>query len=127
MQPFPSGGSVTAVSTGWGVAPVWSRDGRELFYRDQFQLFTGFSLAAVLADDQARYGLEHLGGSYDGPRRQLSRRDGPLTRGSRDTDKVLGWILKLRQVAKRPCGRDGDIRGERDPEYGIGRDRLSTA
>ena len=36
VQAYPAGGSVIAVSTAGGTEPVWSRDGRELFYRDGF-------------------------------------------------------------------------------------------
>ena len=38
VQPFPEGGRVIPISTGGGIEPVWSRDGRELFYRDGNQL-----------------------------------------------------------------------------------------
>ncbi len=38
VRPFPDGGAKTLVSTGGGGSPVWSRDGRELFYRDGDQL-----------------------------------------------------------------------------------------
>ena len=38
MRPFPDGGAKTLVSTGGGSSPIWSRDGRELFYRDGHQL-----------------------------------------------------------------------------------------
>ena len=34
MQPFPEGGRVIPISSGPGTEPVWSRDGRELFYRN---------------------------------------------------------------------------------------------
>jgi Tol biopolymer transport system component len=34
LQPFPGPGSRTQVSSGGGEEPAWSRDGRELFYRD---------------------------------------------------------------------------------------------
>ena len=38
VRPFPEGGRVIPISTGGGTEPVWSRDGRELFYRDGNQL-----------------------------------------------------------------------------------------
>ena len=38
VQPFPEGGRVIPISTSGGTEPVWSRDGRELFYRDGTQL-----------------------------------------------------------------------------------------
>lgn len=34
VQPFPDGGQRITVSTEGGQAPVWSRDGSELFYVD---------------------------------------------------------------------------------------------
>src|SRR5258706_2718859 len=33
VRPFPGPGGKWQVSTGGGVMPVWSRNGRELFYR----------------------------------------------------------------------------------------------
>ena len=44
LQPFPDGGRVVLVSAGSGTEPVWSRDGRELFYRD------GSRMMAVAVD-----------------------------------------------------------------------------
>jgi dipeptidyl aminopeptidase/acylaminoacyl peptidase len=38
VQGFPEPGERSAVSTQGGTDPVWSRDGRELFYRDQNSL-----------------------------------------------------------------------------------------
>jgi Tol biopolymer transport system component len=34
VRPFPTPGAKVQVSLGGGLEPVWSRDGRELFYRD---------------------------------------------------------------------------------------------
>ena len=39
MRAFPDGGQVFTVSTGPGTEAVWSRDGRELFYRTGNQLW----------------------------------------------------------------------------------------
>jgi hypothetical protein len=33
VQPFPGPGGLLQVSAGGGVEPVWSRDGKRLFYR----------------------------------------------------------------------------------------------
>ena len=46
VQPFPGPGARTQVSTGGGVEPVWSRDGRRLFYRSDQRL-----IAATLRTD----------------------------------------------------------------------------
>ena len=40
MQPFPGPGGRVQVSTGGGTEPVWSRDGRRLFYRGEAQLMS---------------------------------------------------------------------------------------
>ena len=39
VQAFPEGGAVHTVSTGPGTEAVWSRDGRELFYRNGNQMW----------------------------------------------------------------------------------------
>ena len=38
VRPFPSMSGRWQVSSGGGTEPVWSRDGRELFYRDRDRL-----------------------------------------------------------------------------------------
>ena len=60
VQPFPGPGGRVQVSTGGGTEPVWSRDGRRLFYRGGRQLMAatirpgpGFTVASrdtVLTD-----------------------------------------------------------------------------
>ena len=44
IRPFPRNGGVVQVSSGGGTEPVWSRDGHELFYRQDDRL-----IAATLA------------------------------------------------------------------------------
>jgi serine/threonine-protein kinase len=38
LQAFPDGGKKVQVSTGGGAQPVWSRDGREIYFRSQSSL-----------------------------------------------------------------------------------------
>jgi serine/threonine-protein kinase len=38
VRPFPGGGARSTVSNGGGTEPLWSRDGRKLFYRNGEQL-----------------------------------------------------------------------------------------
>ncbi len=38
VRPFPEGGSEVLVSEGDAVEPVWGRDSRELFYRDEMNM-----------------------------------------------------------------------------------------
>ncbi|HEV2423895.1 MAG TPA: protein kinase [Terriglobia bacterium] len=40
ISPFPGPGAVTQVSAGGGTNPLWSRDGRELFYENQSQMMS---------------------------------------------------------------------------------------
>ena len=56
------------------------------------------SLAAVLADDHARHGLEHFARAHDRPRVELPRRDRALARRLRDADEIL------RRGPRRPRG-----------------------
>jgi len=56
MQPFPGPGGRVQVSANGGVEPLWSRDGRRLFYRggEQFMAATlraGPAFASVAARD----------------------------------------------------------------------------
>ncbi len=38
VQPFPEAGQKVLISTGGGIEPMWSPDGRELFYRTVDQM-----------------------------------------------------------------------------------------
>lgn len=55
VQPFPGPGGRTQVSANGGVEPVWSRDGRRLFYRGDGKLMAarvrGDPTFAVVARD----------------------------------------------------------------------------
>jgi serine/threonine-protein kinase len=58
LQSYPSGANRVPVSTGGGVLPSWSRDGKELFY------VTGDAVVAVAM---------RADGSFDAPRRLFDR------------------------------------------------------
>ena len=58
LQSYPSGANRIPVSTGGGVLPRWSRDGKELFY------VTGDAVVAVAMRPE---------GSFDAPRRLFDR------------------------------------------------------
>ena len=45
LQPFPGGGDPTPISTAGGREPVWARNGREIFYREENRL-----MAVTLGD-----------------------------------------------------------------------------
>ena len=73
VQPFPGPGSRTQVSVRGGTEPVWSHDGRRLFYRDTQHLiaanvsttssFSVTSRETLFTDDFVRYSLPHA--NYD--------------------------------------------------------------
>ena len=46
VEPFPGPGAKVPVPIGGGIQPAWSRDGRELFYRDN----DGTMIAATISD-----------------------------------------------------------------------------
>ena len=52
VQPFPGPGGRVQVSTGGASEPVWSRDGRRLFYRGDGRLMAAvLSAGAVMSRD----------------------------------------------------------------------------
>jgi serine/threonine-protein kinase len=61
VQPFPGPGTRHLVSTNGGKEPVWSRDGRELFYRQN----TAVMAVSVEGGDLFRAGSPRL--LFDGP------------------------------------------------------------
>ena len=104
VRPFPGPGAVVQVSVDGGVEPVWSRDGRRLFYRRGLDVIA----ANVAADSQFRvasrrtlfsgsfFGIAMSHPSYDvspdGREFVVLRTDesGQLT-------VVLNWLTELRQ------------------------------
>ena len=75
VRPFPDSGGPTQISTNGGIEPAWSRDGRELFYREGNALksvriaSTGaFERATPTTVFEGRYELAPYGGrspNYD--------------------------------------------------------------
>ena len=61
VQPFPGPGVRGLISTNGGKEPVWSRDGRELFYREN----TALMAVSVEVGDSFRAGVPKL--LFDGP------------------------------------------------------------
>jgi serine/threonine-protein kinase len=61
VQPFPGPGTRYLVSTNGGKEPVWSHDGRELFYRES----TAVMAVSVESGDSFRAGAPNL--LFDGP------------------------------------------------------------
>jgi Tol biopolymer transport system component len=72
VQPFPGPGRKWLISTDGGIDPVWSRDGRELFYRQGQQMMAVWTVAAAdfSADRprrlfEARFDTGSNGPNYD--------------------------------------------------------------
>ncbi len=79
----------------------------------------GFPLAAVLADDDAGHGFEYLAGPHDGPRLELPRGNGALTRGLRNTHQVLRRIGDVRKIGERVLAGDGHIGVQRQTQHRV--------
>jgi serine/threonine-protein kinase len=102
VRPFPGPGVKLLVSSGGGLNPIWSRDGRELFYRG------GADLVAVSVETEAGLtigkptvmfaGRYRLSGrdfdvSPDGKRFVMMRNDDPRTSSS--INLLLNWRRAL--------------------------------
>ena len=86
VQPFPGGGEKRQISIQGGMEPIWSQDGRELFYRNGDRMMAvavetepGFSAGVPRLLFEGRYILDshpRYGVSPDGQRFLLSRIEG---------------------------------------------------
>jgi hypothetical protein len=108
---FPERGQVSTVSAGPGVEPVWSRDGRELFYRNGNQMW----VAEVETESEFRAGPPRLlfegtfvfdGAGYpdydvslDGQQFLMVQRSEPAESGYR---VVLNWHEELTRLVPTP-------------------------
>jgi Tol biopolymer transport system component len=128
VQGFPGGGGKTQLSSEGGAAPLWSHDGRELFYRHRDQLLAveiktgaGFSAAKPQELFEGRYGprVEHGGigaGKYyrssddevvpdydvteDGKKFLMIQATGTISESAAPRiEVVLNWIGELRRIA----------------------------
>ena len=109
VQPFPEGGRVFPVSTGTGTEAVWSRDGRELFYRSGDQLWVvdvetepDFAAATPRVLFEGRYEFERNGFgtlnydvSLDGQRFLMVQSD---TSAASGYAVVLNWTEELKRL-----------------------------
>ncbi len=110
VQPYPGPGGKWQISTGGGTEPAWSRDGRELFYRN------GNRLMAVTVQTHAGFqaGTPRLlfEGPYDlGPARTTNYDVTPdgqrflmikldeQAAGPSQLNVVLDWFEELRRLA----------------------------
>jgi Tol biopolymer transport system component len=127
VQPFPGPGAKWLVSTEGGIEPVWSRDGRELFYRHDDQMMVVAVAATPKGEFQAsrprplfdmRLDADDNGSNYD------VSPDGTwfvVTRSDREAPPaqlqvVLNWFNEVRTRAQSP----------RAPSSITDRDRTAT-
>ena len=104
VQPFPGPGRKWLVSTDGGVDPVWSRDGRELFYRQEDQMMAvpvatrgDFSAGRPQRLFEIRFDAGDNGPNYDvspdGRWFVMPRRDQGATPG--ELHLVLNWLSEV--------------------------------
>ena len=114
VRPFPGLGGTSQVSTEGGAEPVWSRDGRELFYRGSDGVMAvpvSTQAAAFAAGLPRRLFADHFeptgtgtGGydvSLDG-RRFLMISPAEPELPVAQINLVLGWFDEVRQRVLRP-------------------------
>ena len=119
LQSFPEGGSVIPVSSGPGTEPVWSRDGRELFYRDGSRMLVvevehgtelKFGIPRVLFDrpyalDPRSAGYQNYDVSRDGRFVMIAN---PGFAADAERPKLVlveNWFEELKRLV--PTGRPG--------------------
>jgi Tol biopolymer transport system component len=104
VQPFPGPGPTSLVSTDGGVDPVWSKNARELFYRqdDQMMVVSIASTAAFSASRprrlfEGRFDAEDNGPNYDvspdGKWFVMSRNEQGTAPG--ELNVVLNWFNEI--------------------------------
>jgi Tol biopolymer transport system component len=112
VQPYPGPGAKHPISTGGGMEPAWSADGRELFYRSPAgdQMFVvavvsepGFSASKPETLFEGRYTASTAGSSYDvsrDGRRFLMVRE---EQGAALTELrvVLNWFEELKRLVPK--------------------------
>jgi serine/threonine-protein kinase len=110
VQPYPGPGAKRQVSVDGGVAPVWGRDTREIFYRNGDRVmvvpfaagsdFTPAPARVLFEGSFEEYGLPHWGRNYDVARG--SQRFVMIT-GSNEPPAtricvVVNWVEELRKT-----------------------------
>jgi serine/threonine-protein kinase len=111
VQPYPGPGERTIVSTDGGREPVWSRDGRELFYRNGDRMmavpvrtgdtFTAGKPALLFSGRYAFDLLHDFDVSPDGRRFLMIQEDEEASRPRFHI--VLNWFSELERLA--PAGK----------------------
>jgi len=108
VQPFPVGGERWLISTGGGTEPMWSRDGRELFYRNGNQMMVvaadtepGYKAGTPRLLFEGQYILDTAAGhpiygtSPDGQHFLMSK---PAEGSTGQINVVLNWFEELKRL-----------------------------
>ena len=110
VQPFPGPGPKVPISANGGLQPMWSRDGRELFYREGDWLVTVAVQPAPFRVTAPRKLFEFPGATYNFDQNFADYDVAPdgrflaIRRDSVATDEihvVLNWTEELRRALKR--------------------------
>ena len=115
VRPFPGPGATYAISTHGGTGPVWSRDGRELFYAEGNKMmraeirrtprFTAsapqrlFESAEFVWERRRNYDVLPDGSGF------IMVRRGAGTPATRSLRVVLDWFTELERLAPAGAGR----------------------
>ena len=101
VRPFPDTGGKALISTDGGTEPVWSRNGRELFYRHGDQTMAAdvatqptFSAGTARVLFEGRY-LPAYDVSHDGRQFVMIQPDPTLTD---EIHFVLNWFEELKRL-----------------------------
>ena len=105
VRPYPGPGNQWQISTGGGEEPAWSRDGKEIFYRNSTKWMTvgvktttEFSASPPTLLFQGPF-VNVPGPSYDvGPDGRFLLLEGPPETPVRRLNVVLNWFDELRRL-----------------------------
>jgi len=112
VQAFPDGGSKTRLSTQGGTEPIWTRDGRELLYRNEDSIMSvsidtsaGFTAGRPRAIFTGRIASSTAGPSYDiaPDGRTIVIPRIPEGATPRQVNLIFNWFETLRRLAP-PAG-----------------------
>ncbi|MGO9257682.1 MAG: TolB family protein [Bryobacteraceae bacterium] len=107
VQPFPGPGGKVRISTAGGQSPRWSKNGRELFYRDGANVMS----VEVQTSPQFRAGIPNQlfaqrgGDTWDvaPDGRRFLFEQVPSEAGTREMAVVVNWFEELRR--RVPAGK----------------------
>ena len=85
----------------------------------------GLPFPTVLTHDHPWHRFQDFTRAHDRTRVELRTGHGSHTRGSRNPDKILAWIIEVGEIPKRPRTGNDHIGGHAYAELRINRDLIS--